>query len=47
MLLGNQNHQQLHHRIFELFIDQGSIQLKEDLSKQLCHTFLEFYTNQK
>ena len=42
-----ENYQQLHHTFFELYIYQGSIQLKKDLQKQLYHTFLEFYIDQK
>ena len=37
-----ENNQQLHHTFFELYIYEGSIQLKKELQKQLCHTFLEF-----
>ena len=39
------NHQQLHHTFFELYIHQDSIQLKKYFHNQLCHTFLEFYIN--
>ena len=38
-----ENHQQLHHTIFELYIYQGNILLQKDIKKQLCHIFLEFY----
>ena len=41
-----ENHQQIHHTFFVLKIYQGSMQLKKDIQKQLCHTFLEFYINQ-
>ena len=42
-----ENNQQIHHTFFELYINQGSIQLKKDLQKQGCHTFLEFYIDQE
>ena len=39
-----ENHQQLHRTFFECYIDQDTILLKNDLQKQLCHLFFEFYT---
>ena len=41
------NHQQLHHTLFEFYIYQNNMLLKKDIKKQLCHGFLEFYTDQK
>ena len=42
-----QNHQQLNHTLFELYVDQGNILLKKDIKKQLCHIFSEFYIDQE
>ena len=35
-----ENHQQFYHKFFELYIYQGSIQLKKDLQEQ---KFLDFF----
>ena len=39
------DHQQLHHALFEFYIHQGNTLSKKDLQKQLSRTFLEIYTN--
>ena len=35
MLLAN--HQKLHHKFFEFYIQSGQYTIKKDLQKQLCH----------
>ena len=41
------NHQQHYHIFFGFYIYQGYIPSKNDLQKQLCQTFLDFYTNKE
>ena len=39
-----ENHQQVHHTLFELYLLQDNMLLKKN--KQLWHIFLEFYVYQ-
>ena len=42
-----ENHQQLNHTFFELYIYQDNKLLKKDLQRQFCHTFFDFHIDQE
>ena len=41
------NHQMLHHKFFEFCIYQANIITTNNITKQLCHIFLEFHVEQE